>query len=679
MRAGRFRGAVVLLGILAMVIVAAGSDRVAAASAADPIKGSVTGLTCPDPHRCTGFLAGVDGTALDSDLVLPNTAHYPLLVFIHGWGGNKGNGAPGVGYPGDQFFVDRGYAILRYSTRGFGKSWGLVGMAAPDKEIEDIRSLVSAIVDDGRFGVMADRIGVTGVSYGGAHAWMVATRPTWTTPAGRPVRLAAVAPVATWTNLASSLLPNGREDDPSSPVGSPKLSFLTGMIVGGIRRDPERPYPNYRPEIPLLYARALAGEPFQLGSARDPLATQLRDFLQARSVAARTDWLQQLRSDPSSRVPIFAIQGWTDELFPASEAIRMVRALKDVSPDYPVKLYLGDIGHPRSANKAGEVDRISALVVQWFDYWLKSEGARPAFDVQSATTTPGPFDPAQVVTAGTVDGLSSGVVSTSFAGPFILVNQPVQLGRIPADPVTPVLPVVGGVLHRLPSATGDAGGVSPLRRVEELARGNPVWYQGRGRVRLTGAVLGTDVQYDVRLWDRDEHGAMVLVDRGTTKFVGSPGLIKVQVDLFGNAWTFLPGHQLILEVTNVDLPYLRPNNFPSTTILSEVSLELPVRGTSHAGPVAPARVWEAAGVTIRGPAGAGVQTAEPPVPELSAKAPLLGRAAALSAGAPGETVRAVANPAPAPDDHRPVPVTLLAAPFLLPIAVAASRRRARSP
>ncbi|HEY8200719.1 MAG TPA: hypothetical protein VII47_05155, partial [Actinomycetota bacterium] len=73
MRADRFKGAVALVGTLAMMIGTAGvagSGR--AAADADPFKGTVTGLACPDPHKCSGFLAGSDGTALDTDLVLPN-------------------------------------------------------------------------------------------------------------------------------------------------------------------------------------------------------------------------------------------------------------------------------------------------------------------------------------------------------------------------------------------------------------------------------------------------------------------------------------------------------------------------------------------------------------------------------------------------------------------------------
>src|SRR5204862_3543368 len=112
-------------------------------------------------------------------------------------------------------------------------------------------------------------------------------------------------------------------------------------------------------------------------------------------------------------------------------------------------------------------------------------------------------------------GLSSGVVTTRFGGPFLLVAQPVQTGGIPADPVTPSIPLLGDALHKLqlPLPTGGVGGISPQIKVDDMAGGRPVWYEGRGTVRLTGAVVGSDAQYDVRLWDHDPQGAAVLVDR----------------------------------------------------------------------------------------------------------------------------------------------------------------------
>ena len=556
------------------------------ARAQEPFTGTVTGLECNNdssPRSCTGFLAGVDGTALDVDLVLPAAESYPLIVVVHGWGGNKGSGEPSASYPGDDFFTARGYAVMRYSARGFGKSWGQTHLASVRVEIRDLQSLVSAVVDDDRFGVIRNRVGVTGASYGGGHSWLIATRPRWTTPEGTRVRVAAVAPIVPWTDLVYSLLPNGRPARSTAVVGTMKLTYVNALFAGGIRSDPERPYPNYIPLLPELYARLSAGEPYEAGGVRDPIVEEgERQLTTLRSPAWQHRWLRRLRSDTSRWVPVLDIQGWTDDLFPAEESLRMYRRLKQVSPEYPIKLYFGDVGHPRATNKPAEIEVVLAMLADWFDYWLKGVGTRPTFDVTAATTTPDQgFARGLVIRAARPEGLATGTVRFSADGPFLLANQPGQTGGVPADPIVDVAagslvdPLASRLVEAQALPTGGSLMAWPVRRISG-ARG--LWYVGQGQVRLRGTVAGTDVQYDVRLWDRAPDGSIRLVDRGTFKFLGSPGNLDVRIPLFGNAWRFTAGHDLLLEVANVVVPFLRPNNLPSTTVVSSVSLRLPVRG-----------------------------------------------------------------------------------------------------
>ncbi len=557
----------------------------APAAAQEPFTGTVTGLQCDRdvaPRACTGFLGGVDGTALDVDLGLPGADRYPLIVVVHGWGGSKGNGAASSTYPGDTFFTERGYAVMRYSARGFGKSWGQTHLASLDVEIRDLQSLVSAIVDDERFSVRRRRIGVTGASYGGGHSWLIATRPRWNTPEGTRVRVAAVAPMVPWTDLVSSLVPNGRPRRSTAVVGTPKLSYVSALFAGGMRSDPERPYPNYNSLLPELYARFTAGEPYEAGGTRDPVVEEgLEELTLRRSVAWQDRWLERLREVRSSWVPVFDIQGWTDDLFPATESLRMYRTLKRVSPDYPIKLYFGDVGHPRAANKPAEIALVLRELTGWFDYWLKGEGARPEFDVTAATTTPRRrFTRSLVVRAPRPGGLADDVARVKTRGPFAIANQPAQTGGVPADPIVRVAAaaLVDPLAPRLVEAQAlPTGGVLISRRVERLSSDNPLWYLGQGSVRLRGRVAGTDVQFDVRVWDRAPNGNVRLVDRGTFKYVGEPGDIDVRIGLFGNSWRFGPHHELLLEVANVDLPFLRANNLPSATEVTTLVLDLPIR------------------------------------------------------------------------------------------------------
>jgi predicted acyl esterase len=96
---------------------------------------------------CSGFLPSVvDGALLDVTVMVPHgRGPHPLIVIMHGWGGDKsGWGDFATTLLGD------GFAIVRYSARGFGASWGQVNLADVHVELEDLRSLIAQVVDDRR-------------------------------------------------------------------------------------------------------------------------------------------------------------------------------------------------------------------------------------------------------------------------------------------------------------------------------------------------------------------------------------------------------------------------------------------------------------------------------------------------------------------------------------------------
>src|SRR5215207_1414567 len=89
--------------------------------------------TTKSVRECTGFLAsGVDGTLLDVTLSVPLDAPkpMPLVALIHGYAGSKTSSGDLV-----PPLLAEGYAVLRYSTRGFGESWGQVNMVDVHAEV----------------------------------------------------------------------------------------------------------------------------------------------------------------------------------------------------------------------------------------------------------------------------------------------------------------------------------------------------------------------------------------------------------------------------------------------------------------------------------------------------------------------------------------------------------------
>src|SRR5688500_15212336 len=188
----------------------------------DPV--TPTGLDCgystETLQDCRGFLASaVDGARLDVTVQVPRTEGlHPLVVQVHGYAGSKTSSGDIAAR-----LIAEGYAVLRYSTRGFGESWGQVNMSAVNVEIADLRSMSAQVVDAASFAINGDAVAVTGASYGGGHSWAAAITPTFTTALGAQVRIRTVVPIAPWTDLLYSLIPNGLERRSVDRPGGLKL------------------------------------------------------------------------------------------------------------------------------------------------------------------------------------------------------------------------------------------------------------------------------------------------------------------------------------------------------------------------------------------------------------------------------------------------------------------------
>jgi len=171
----------------------------------------------PPPYSSTDQMvtvrSGPDGDepiALDTTLYLPNTASaenpVPAILLAHGFGGTKRSVADDA-----KEFAGRGYAVLTWSARGFGRSAGEIHLNSPDYEIRDAQRLVDWLAErpDVAKAGGDPRVGVVGGSYGGALALMLA---------GQDSRIDAIVPMITWNDLARSFLPESTGGDPTTGV-----------------------------------------------------------------------------------------------------------------------------------------------------------------------------------------------------------------------------------------------------------------------------------------------------------------------------------------------------------------------------------------------------------------------------------------------------------------------------
>lgn len=534
-----------------------------------------------DARTFSGYLeTDVDHTMLDAQLDVPaGTGPFPLVVILHGWAGSKHTS-------GDiaRMLLEDGYAVLRYTARGFGDSWGKVNLADVEVERRDLQSMISRVAEQPSCATNPQAVAVTGASYGGAGSWLAAIEPVFQLSASSPqVRIRTILPIATWGDLLHSLLPNGQPRHSVDYLGGLKLSYVNGFYFGGLRTPDEGPQPWYvnYPTYLVAWHTYLNGA-FDL-TRDDALTRQITDGL----AGYRSIWWQQAfwTTVAANRIPIFQAQGFTDDLFPLDEAKRMLLALKTIDPAYPMALYLGDIGHPRASNKTGEVDYVLGLMRTWLAFYLKDAGTQPAFDIRVAITRPRDeaFDARNVFTVPSYADLSTATVSMALRGSAILVNPA-------ADPLAGFFwdPLVMEAASELkpypappPPSAVDANSLGVFEvPVSVFGRGS-LLIAGQPTIALKASTLSPRVQLNVRLFAVAPDGTRSLLTRGTYTLdsgFGTPiGNEKLTITTYGNVWNASADHVLRVEISNLDSPYISPSKVPSVTEISHVTLNLPVR------------------------------------------------------------------------------------------------------
>ena len=144
--------------------------------------------------------SGADAVELDTTLYVPASAEdepAPAVVLAHGFGGSKQSMADDA-----LDLAGRGYVVLTYSARGFGRSTGQIGLNDPRYEVADLSTLLDLLADRDEVALDGDgdpRVGVAGGSYGGALTLLGAAYDD---------RIDAIAPQITWNSLTAALFPS---------------------------------------------------------------------------------------------------------------------------------------------------------------------------------------------------------------------------------------------------------------------------------------------------------------------------------------------------------------------------------------------------------------------------------------------------------------------------------------
>ena len=570
------RARIALLALSSSLLAAAAAP---AAGAAEPPAVTTVPVSIPasmpDDHGAP--------VALDGGLTIPSTG-CPCagVVMNHGFLGNwkdQGNVADEL--------ARHGYVVLRYSSRGFGRTPGEVDLMGP-KERQDLLDAVHWLNDPANpvVGGMVrhNRIGQFGASYGGAHAWALALAND---PAVR-----TVVPTATWTDLYQALLPNDVE----------LLAYVNGFYATGLApvaaaQDGQASTDdNYSQEMHRWVAEANAGvnlDDLHAGTA-------------GRSPAGRYG---------DVHIPVFIVQGTNDGLFSANQAIDAYRAL--AARGVPARLYVGGVGHPPSDSSldSPEARHVEEEVLAWFDHYLKGddngiedmppiEYSRADYfhnhwdgTTRSAWSYPlGAATRLHLCTTGATGGTLSGDPCPG-APPAAVVNGYAGRGLF-SEPVTAgyAEQLQDGLAQATGAGAADVSGAPPALTYDGPVLEQPLDMAGVPHVALQvasaallppGAPRGTAAafQLDPKLYDVAPDGAAKLLTRGAyaEPLDGNPlggsasdPRHEVRFDAFGLSNVVEAGHRLRLVLTTEDAPYLRPATNPfAAALLAGSSVELP--------------------------------------------------------------------------------------------------------
>ncbi len=556
--------------------------------ACSPQNGTLFCPTASDAQRVPSF----DGVPLDVDVTLPPTGDgpFPAIVMLHGWGGSKsafqsatpeGNGGAGYHY-NNTYFAQQGYAVITPSARGFGRSCGVAASRTPGScdrgwlhladqryEVRDVQHLLGRLVDERV--VRADALGVTGISYGGIQSHSLArlrdrirlengSYRRWTSPAGRRLRIAAAW--ARWgaTDLTSALTPNGRFLDTRkaptgqsrSPFGIYKRSYNEGLLLLGRTTGFLTPAGGPFESDLLGWAdEADSGEPH--GALEGRIARELTSYHSSAGVSG-------------TPAPLLVQNGWTDDLFPAPEALRAYRTYENAR-GARVSYQLGDLGHSRGANKPA-VDRyFNDRGAAFFAAHLKGEGRGPRHNAVTAFTQTCPFE---TPAGGPIRARSWDRLHPSTARMAALPGQTItSSGGNPAT--AKAYDQLTGADSCLQVPAERAPGTAIVQR--RFARPFTLLGQPTVRARIRTQDRGATIV--ARLWDVYE-GRQTLVGRGVYRVTDrQQGRIVFQ--LWGNGWRFARGHQAKLELLGSDPNFMRPSNFSFRVRIAGIGVRLPGR------------------------------------------------------------------------------------------------------
>jgi hypothetical protein len=549
-----------------------------------------------------------DGTPIDVSVAFPPATgadnNYPVVGMYHGWGGSKITPSSA----GAQRWLKLGYAVFSITDRGWGSSCGkpsspanslkpppcergYIHLLSRRYEVRDAQTLLGKLADETV--INPQQIGANGGSYGGGMSLELGSLKDrveltngelipWTSPEGKPMKIAATAPEFPWSDIAQALQPNGStldyvENAPYSGMlgnhryGIEKDNWNSGLFLSGASSGYYAPTSANDPEANIQNWHIFnnTGGPYD----GQPLAIQ-----QEQQLPNHSAYYTNLEEAPS---PAIMENGWNDDLFPVDETVKYYNKVRAAYANQPMQLFDWDLGHnPRSATVLSSGDTAKYLAAQnaWFAYYIKGEGSEPA-NANGGATAITSACPQSAGASGTEykaanwAGLSPG--EARFTSP---AEQTVQApGTAEANAFT------SGTVCTTQNAAANPS-AAEYKFSEAPAGGFTLL--GSTTVIAELSTPGANDQLIARLYDENVAGATEqLIGRQAYRPLNpGEGFTKQVFQLHPQAWKVEAGHALKLELTVADstsctglLPacYVRPSSSPHSIGVRSLELRVP--------------------------------------------------------------------------------------------------------
>ncbi|GAB3543638.1 ABC-2 type transport system ATP-binding protein [Actinopolyspora lacussalsi] len=522
---------------------------------------------------------------LDLRLFVPERTPAPSVVLAHGFDGDKTELAGPA-----RRLAARGFTVLTYSARGFGQSTGRIALNSPDYEVTDASRILDWLARQPEVATQDEEdplVGVGGVSYGGALSMLLA---------GNDPRVDAIAPLNTYNDLRTAMLPNAAstESIPTTTAAQGSDSrpgvfrrAWAGSLFGMATRPRSEQRDSRSPESPSTTPPPPeeSGEG-ETDNTRTPLtcgnltARICRAYTEmARTGRAGSSTLELLAAaSPSSvtgdiDIPTLLVQRQRGELFGLSQADANARQISAAGGTVNMMWLHGD-------GNASLPTHVWEKVGDWFSYYLHdSDEPRPpqpetGFRYQLVDRIASERQPATTWRTAEYPGLGSNEVARtelSLEGePSRVIDPPGNGAGTSGFSTTPTSGSRAGTTAGNdgdPSTRGDATpGRVAVFKTARVDRSTLI--TGIPRTRLSVASVpeqpgnGEAVLFG-KLFDIGPNGSRTPIGDGSSplRITGLPDngtAVRVDVALPATMHTLQPGHRLELRMSTNDAAYSGP-------------------------------------------------------------------------------------------------------------------------